>query len=344
MITGLYDLFAAILISCVLTILLSPLMIWLAAKINLIDRPGSATHKRHSSATPMTGGLVILFAGGIAVLLLRIASSNEIVGILTGTMIVIVLGLIDDRWTISVPYKLVGQLLGALVVIYFGVQVHITRIEWLDFTLTLLWLVGLTNAVNFVDSMDGLAVGLAGIASAFFMLVTIDSLQPELSALSATILGLMIGMFLFSAPPARMFLGDSGSQALGMLLASIGIAYVPGQAGLPQAATWFTPILVLGVPIFDMALVVLSRLRRGRPIYEASRDHVYHRLALLGLDPNHAVLVMQLAAILLSLSAFLVLNASPLYANIIFAAISCAGVIGVIYLERVYQRTVDRQG
>jgi UDP-GlcNAc:undecaprenyl-phosphate GlcNAc-1-phosphate transferase len=343
MITGLYDLFAAILVACVLTMLLSPIMIWLAGRINLIDRPGSALHKRHHSATPMTGGLVILFAGGISVILLRIAASNEIVGILAGTMIVIALGLIDDRWTISVPYKLFGQLLGAVVIIYFGVQVHITRVEWLDISLTLIWLVGLTNAMNFVDSMDGLAVGLAGIASAFFMLVTIDSLQPELSVLSATILGLMIGMFLFSAPPARMFLGDSGSQALGILLASIGIAYVPGQAGLPQAATWFTPILVLGVPIFDMALVVLSRLRRGRPIYAASRDHVYHRLTLMGLDSNRAVLVMQLAAILLSLGAFLVLNASPLYANIIFSAISIAGAAGIFYLERVYHQTGEDQ-
>src|SRR3972149_3753355 len=128
-----------------------------------------------------------------------------------------------------------------------------------------LGIVGITNAFNFVDSMDGLALGLAGIAAAFFMLVTIDSAQPILAALSAVVFGATIGAYFFNAAPARMFLGDSGSQLLGFLLAAIGIAYTPASAGLPQGVTWFTPILVLGVPIFDMGLVVISRLRSRRP-------------------------------------------------------------------------------
>jgi UDP-GlcNAc:undecaprenyl-phosphate GlcNAc-1-phosphate transferase len=146
----------------------------------------------------------------------------------------------------------------------------------------------------------------------------------------------MIGGFLFASPPAKMFLGDSGSQALGILLASIGIAYTPGQAGLPQGATWFTPILVLGVPIFDMGLVVISRIRRGKPIYRASTDHLYHRLNMLGLHPNRSVLIMQICAILLSLIAFLMLTVQVIIANLVFIAVLICSESVYLYLERVY--------
>jgi UDP-GlcNAc:undecaprenyl-phosphate GlcNAc-1-phosphate transferase len=224
-------------------------------------------------------------------------------------------------------------LLATLIIIGFGVQVHITKIDWLDLLITLFWFIGLTNAFNFVDSMDGLAVGLAGIASAFFMLVTLDSAQPELAFLSAAFLGTMIGCFFYNAPPARMFLGDSGSLALGFGLAAIGIAYTPAQAGLPQGVSWFIPILVLGVPIFDMALVVISRLRKRKPIYRASMDHVYHRLVRFGFKPNRAVAAMQISAILLSLVAYITLTTNVLIANLIFAGIVLMALFALLYLE-----------
>lgn len=276
---------------------------------------------------------MILFAGGISVLSLPVTVTREIIGILLGTLVVLVFGLIDDRINLQPAYKLLGQILGAAVVIIMGVQVHITRVGWIDLSLSLLWLVGITNAFNFVDSMDGLAAGLAGITSGFFMLVSIDSFQPELAELSAVLLGIVIGSFLFTSPPAKMFLGDSGAQSLGMMLASIGIAYTPGQAGLPQAATWFTPILALGVPIFDMVLVIFSRLRTKQPVYVAQMDHVYHRLTEMGLHPNRSVLVMQVTAILLSLLAFLALEAEVLLANLIFGSVVGTGILVIVILE-----------
>jgi UDP-GlcNAc:undecaprenyl-phosphate GlcNAc-1-phosphate transferase len=200
----------------------------------------------------------------------------------------------------------------------------------------------MTNAFNFVDSMDGLAAGLAGIAAAFFMIVTIDSAQPELARLCAVILGVMIGNFLLMTPPAKMFLGDSGSQALGLLLAAVGIAYTPGQAGLPQALTWFIPILVLGVPIFDMVLVVTSRLLRRKPIYQADIDHLYHRIVALGFHPNRSVLVMQISAILLSLLAFLSLGTSLVVANVIFSGVVLSGLITMVFLEIWFRKGLEK--
>ena len=334
MIIDLSLLFWAILVSATLALILSPGMIWLSNKLGLVDKPGSALHKMHQVDTPMAGGLVILFGGGLTLLVLPLQYSSELFGLLGGVLVVTLFGLMDDRINLSPIYKLIGQFLAAGIVIYFGIQVHITRVGWLDIVISFLWLVGLTNAFNFVDSMDGLAIGLAGIASAFFMLVNIDSFQLNLAALSAVLLGTMIGSFLFSSPPAKMFLGDSGSQALGISLASIGIAYTPGAAGLPQAVSWFTPILVLGVPIFDMILVVISRLRRRQPIYRAATDHLYHRFKMLGLHPNRAVSLMQITAILMSLTAFVALGASVTLANVLFGSIVFAGIIVFIYLER----------
>jgi UDP-GlcNAc:undecaprenyl-phosphate GlcNAc-1-phosphate transferase len=174
--------------------------------------------------------------------------------------------------------------------------------------------------------MDGLALGLAGIAAAFFMLVTIDSGQPVLAVLCAAILGAAVGGFLYNASPAKLFLGDSGAQLLGFLLAALGIAYTPAGAGLPQAVSWFTPILVLGVPIFDITLVVTLRSARRQPVYRAGIDHTYHRLLRLGLDPTRAVLVMHLAGVVLGLIAFVALGANVLVANLIFAGVVLAGL------------------
>jgi UDP-GlcNAc:undecaprenyl-phosphate GlcNAc-1-phosphate transferase len=284
--------------------------------------------------TALAGGLLLASSLAIAYLLLRPDVSRALAGMLLGSAIVVVGGIADDRRSLTPPAKLGLQIVAALVLMGAGVQVHITRIPAADLIVTMVWVVGLTNAFNFVDSMDGLALGLAAVAAAFFMLVTIDSVQLELAALSAALLGAVAGSLFYNVSPARLFLGDSGSQLLGFMLAALGIAYIPGQAGLPQALTWFLPIVVLGVPIFDMTLVVVSRLRRRQPVYQAGLDHTYHRLVALGLDPSRSVVGMQLAAMLLALTAFVLMDASVWLANLIFGVLVGLGVVAIVTLER----------
>jgi UDP-GlcNAc:undecaprenyl-phosphate GlcNAc-1-phosphate transferase len=328
------DLFPLILFSAVTALVSAPLVIRISSAVGLVDRPGSAPHKVHSSPTPLAGGPVLALSLAMAYAILRPATDREVVGILLGAGLLLIWGLLDDRVGLGPLQKLVGHFLVAFLLIYVGVQVQITRVVWLDIALTIFWIVGLINAYNFVDSMDGLALGLAGIAAAFFMLVTVDSRQPPLANLSAATFGAAMGAYYFNASPARMFLGDSGAQLLGFLLAAIGIAYVPAGAGLPQGVTWFTPILVMGVPIFDMTLVVVSRLLRRTPVHRAGRDHTYHRLLALGLDTTRSVLAMQLAAVVLGLTAFIALDASVITANLIFIAIALLGLVLLIYLQR----------
>jgi UDP-GlcNAc:undecaprenyl-phosphate GlcNAc-1-phosphate transferase len=337
MIQQLSDLFPFILVSASGALFFSPMAVKLARRLGLVDMPGSAPHKSHASPTPLAGGVVILAALSVAYILLPAPVDRSVMGLLIGSSFMLLLGLLDDRFGISVLIKLAGQILITTILVIAGIQVHITQIPWVDLLITYIWVVGLANAFNFVDSMDGLALGLAGIAAAFFMLATIDSAQPELSALSAGVMGAAVGGYFLSAAPAKMFLGDSGAQMLGYLLAGIGIAYTPAQAGLPQAVSWFTPILVLGVPIFDMFLVVFSRIRRRSPIYQAGHDHTYHRLARIWFDPSRAVLAMQISAILLGLIGFILLQASPLVANLAFAIVLIAAALGVVILEKPHR-------
>ncbi len=325
------DLFSIILVAALTSLLLAIPAAAVAKRLGLIDVPGSAAHKRHHSPTVMGGGIALVGAMTIA---LAIFSSKVLQGpvgpIILGALLLVGWGLWDDRFGISPSWKLAGQFLAAGIVVALGVHVRLSLLPWVNWALTFIWLVGLTNAFNFVDSMDGLALGIGAIAAAFFLLVTMDSHQSSLAWLSASLLGATIGLYYHNAAPARLFLGDSGSQSLGFLLAGIALAYNP--VGLPQGVSWFTPILVLGVPIFDMALVVYSRVRSGRPIYQAATDHTYHRLVALGLDPTRSVLSMQMAAILLGLIAFITLRTSVLVANAVFSGVVLLGVIAVLML------------
>jgi UDP-GlcNAc:undecaprenyl-phosphate GlcNAc-1-phosphate transferase len=334
---ALSDLFPMVLLGCVAALGVSPLAARAAASFGLIDIPGSAPHKTHPSATPLVGGPILALAVAVAYIVAQAPIDRQILGILIGGGVILAWGLVDDRFGIPPIAKLAGQLFAAVVLIEYGVEVRITRMPGVDLGLTLLWVVGMINAFNFVDSMDGLALGLASVATGFFMLVTLDAAQPELAALSAAILGAAIGLFFFNASPARLFLGDSGAQLLGFALAAVGIAYVPAGAGLPQAVTWFVPILVLGVPIFDSTLVVVSRLRRGRPLYRAQRDHTYHRLVQLGVHPSRSVLAMHVAAVLLGLLAFLALGMTVFEANLLFGATVMFGAVGILLLEGIFK-------
>jgi UDP-GlcNAc:undecaprenyl-phosphate GlcNAc-1-phosphate transferase len=343
MITNLSEIFRFILVAAVTSLLVTPLMTRIARIGGLVDEPGSAAHKTHSASTPLAGGLVIASCLALGLLMLPISRYPDTRGIFIGTAAIFVWGLVDDRFRLKPGQKLFGQVIAAILAILFGVGVHITRIVWLDLLISVVWLVGLTNAFNFVDSMDGLAVGLAGVTLAFFMLVTIDSSQPGLAALAALMLGTVIGLYFYVSSPAHIFLGDAGAQSLGMLLGALGIAYTPGQAGLPQALTWFIPILALSVPIFDMILVVTSRLRRRQAFYKAGTDHLYHRLVALGLHPIRAVAVMHIFSILAGLVAFIALGTNVVTANLLFAVCVAFGFLLLLWLERRYGRSQSKQ-
>ena len=319
------------------TLAVTPIAIRAAIRLQLIDHPNTSPHKIHQRPVPKAGGIAIT----LVILFINLLSGNLVSStirtILLASMIIFLFGLWDDTHRLSPRWKLVGQILATIILISQGVHIRMLgSLTMLNMALTLLWTIGITNAFNLVDSMDGLANGLAAIAAAFFMLVTVDADQPALALLSAIILGSSIGMLYFNTLPAHTFLGDSGAQFLGFTLAALAIAYTP--PGLPQPSSWFVPILLLSVPIFDTTLVVISRLRHKKAVYQAGLDHTYHRLVNLGLPSSRAVLTMHLFAIVSGCLAFMALPLPPLWANAIFISALLVGLLLLLWLEKKESR------
>jgi UDP-GlcNAc:undecaprenyl-phosphate GlcNAc-1-phosphate transferase len=338
-----FFLFQEIFLAILVVVIVAWISIKLAVTLKLIDYPGSAPHKQHTRPTPLAGGIALLVALLITEAVFGTFADPNVKATFLGLVVIFLFGLWDDYKDIPPLVKLAGQAGAAILLIYLGVSIQIFEspqffirtnlmaARYLDWVLTVLWVVGITNAFNFVDSMDGLAVGLGGLAAAFFMIVTLDASQPLLSRHSALLFGACIGLYLFNSPPAMLFLGDSGSQTLGFALSALAIAYSP--QGANQSSSWFVPIMLLWIPIFDMALIVFSRLRRGHPVYDASLDHTYHRLLNLGLGSFRSVVVMQVAALILSCLAFILLTEPPLTANFGFGLILTISLIAILWLD-----------
>lgn len=338
-----------LLLSVSLALVLGYPALLLAQKWELIDVPGLAPHKVHPHPTPLAGGIVIVAILIIMGVLFRQWLSNEVLGIGLGILVIFVFGLWDDRWGLSAPKKLIGQLIASVVLIRFGVQVNfmVALADMGLFTaelahtfnifITLLWLVGITNALNLIDSMDGIVAGLGVIAFTFLWAATTQSRQPTLAFWSVVLLGISIGLYYWNSVAGKLFLGDSGSQTIGFLLASISMLYSP-LARNPESS-WITPIMLLGVPILDTTLVIFSRLRRKQAVMRGRLDHTYHRLIALGISPQIAVGVVLLTAFLLGVIAFLSLYIPPTFALIFFTLVVILGVIALFWLER--QPTLD---
>ena len=337
------DLFVAIFISFVITIGTGFIGIKIAQHIGLIDWPGSAPHKQHTNPTPLAGGIALILSLILLGVIFRTWVSREILITFLGAAIIFAFGLWDDAKGLSPAVKLIGQLAAVILVLSFGIQVqifgNITFInfhshnlnEMADWAVTIFWLVGMTNAFNMIDSMDGIVAGISSLTCLFLMVATFAARQPFLYELCAILLGICIGLYFYNASPARFFLGDSGAQTLGFIFAVIALLYSPLQEY--QASSWYVPILFMSVPIFDTALVVYSRLRHREPIFQGSRNHTYHRLVTLGLDPGRAVLLIHMAALSLDCLALIALSLQPVYANIVFFGCVVVGLCLMIILD-----------
>ena len=336
------ELLQVILLGLVAALVCGPLASWVARRFGLMDIPGRSAHKLHRSPTPLAGGILLAICLLILVPLLRLWQKPISIVLLSG-LIVFVFGLWDDARGLSASKKFVGQFLASIVLIASDYSVHFLSnmnipslspsvAVFLDWGVTLLWFVGITNAFNLIDSMDGLAVGVAGIGFTFFMIMAFVSQQGFLANFSAMFVGICIGIYFYNRNPARIFLGDAGALSLGFILAAVAMIYAPLDV-VPQSSSWFIPIVVLGYPIFDTTLVVISRLRRRQSIFKADRTHTYHRLIALGMTTKKAVFVIHLASLFFGLLGICALYQSPVISNIIFGGIVFIGGLLIVYFE-----------
>ena len=337
------NLFQAFLFTSVLCLGMSWWSIKIARNFRILDIPDSAPHKKHLFPTPLAGGIALMLSLTISAPVFGLWRVAELRAVILSAAIIFLFGLRDDLKGMSAPMKFIGQTIAIITLMLSGIHIKIFEnpdffisgtgdiFVWMDWIFTFVWLIGITNAFNLVDSMDGLAVGLSSGAFLFFALATIESHQSTLCLLSVCLLGICSGLSFFNKSPAQLFLGDSGSQTLGFLIATIGILYTPIDAF--QTSSWFVPILLVAIPIFDTVLVIVSRTRRGKPFYRSDLDHTYHRLVYLGMDPGRAVLGMHLTALLLDCIAFIAVSTMPLLANGIFMVCMLAGVIGIFIFD-----------
>jgi len=304
-----------------------------AVRWGIVDVP--AARKVHTRPTPLMGGVAIYLAFVTALVVFGDRFYvRQVVGILLGATFCSLLGLVDDRKSVGALAKLAGQVAAAAILVVSGVQVLLFAQPILNVLLTILWVVGITNALNLLDNMDGLAGGIATVAAAFYLLMAAMSGQYLVGLLAVALLGACLGFLLYNLNPATIFMGDAGSLFLGFVLAAVGIKLrFPSNVTF---VTWMVPVMVLGLPIADTTLVFISRLRRGlNPLTTPGRDHISHRLVRLGLTPREAVLTLYLAGGACGLVATYVTQASVAEGYGLLGLVLAAGGYAIYRLEQV---------
>ena len=297
------------LISMSAVFLLAPASAWLAARIGAIDYPSE--RKVHTEPVPRIGGLAVYLAF-MAALLRNQQFSREVHGIMLGGTIIFVLGFFDDWKGLSARTRLFWQTVAALTVTFFGLQLSFPLKmplgQVLSTALSVIWLVGIVNAFNFMDGIDGLASAMGAVCALLFLGIGWNSSQYPLAFVSAALAGACAGFLRMNWQPARVFLGDSGSTFIGFILGCL--ALYGSWATDNPAVAFSTPLLVLGIPIFDIIYTTVSRVRNGsvRGVREwleyAGKDHFHHRLMKLGLGVPQTVGFIVLLNICLGLGAW----------------------------------------
>lgn len=313
-----------------------------ALRLGIIDKP--SVRKIHVNPIPLLGGVAI-YAACIAALLIfgNRYRLNELVGILVGASLVSFLGVWDDRRSLSPLLKLAGQFVAASILVLTGVYVGTFPWIWLNIAITLVWVVVITNSLNLLDNMDGLSGGVGAAAAIYFLLLATVNDQYLVGALSAALIGACLGFLVYNFNPASIFMGDAGSMFLGFMLAAVGIK-LRFPEGV-QIVTWMVPVLILGLPLFDTALVIVSRLRRGlNPLTTPGKDHVSHRLVALGYTRREAVLMCYLICAGLGVVALFITQASFIEGYIVGGVVAVVGVWSLWRLERVPFPGSDARG
>jgi|YNPNPStandDraft_1061719.scaffolds.fasta_scaffold49630_1 UDP-GlcNAc:undecaprenyl-phosphate GlcNAc-1-phosphate transferase len=315
-----------------MAIIATPLARRAGTRWGFVDQP--SVRKIHTSPVPRFGGTAIVGAVLIALLVFEGRYGiDQLASILIGASWVSILGALDDRWGLRPIHKLLGQVGAAVFLILFGVQVSFLPADFLNWAVTIVWMVGITNAINFLDNMDGLSGGIVAIASGYFLLLAVQSGQYLVGGLAAALLGASVGFLFYNLNPASIFMGDTGSLFLGFVLAALGIKLrFPGNN---PTVTWMVPVLVLALPIFDTTLVVVSRLRRGIPPVTAGKDHVSHRLVYKGFTQRETVMLLYLVTGMSGMVAQFVIRANALEAYMLGGAVLVIALYAMWWLERI---------
>ena len=308
---------AALVVALVVTMVVMPLVRRLAIRLGAIDMPGKAgtdsERHLHTQPTPRMGGLAIFL--GFCLSMARFVQLNsQLTTMLVGALIIVVLGMVDDVKNLPAWLKLIFQIVAAVVAVSGGSVIrYLSAPAWLaenghlnlgifSVPATVLWIVLITNAVNLIDGLDGLAAGVSAISSVCLLVVALGYSDMTVAVICSALAGSCIGFLPYNISPARIFMGDTGSTFIGFILA---VASVQGLFKIYALISFAVPFFMLGLPIFDVCFAVISRVSHGESPMKADRKHVHYRLLDMGLTKQQTVAVLYIVSGILGLVAVL---------------------------------------
>lgn len=301
--------FAVSFLTCFMTV---PGVMVLAKRVGAMDIPKDK-RRMHKEPIPRLGGLSIYLGFLIAVLLFCPNITQSLRGILIGSVMIVIIGIMDDINALSPLPKLFVQLSAATVVVLHGVVItyldnplpwgpETFQLGWFSIPFTILWIVGVTNAINLIDGLDGLAAGISSIASVSIFIIALLTSAPEIALIMAALCGACIGFLPYNYNPAKIFMGDTGALFLGFILASMSVCGLFKGSALLSVAV---PFLVLGLPIYDTLFAIGRRVVTHQPIMKPDRGHLHHRLIDMGLSQRQVVTILYSLSGMLGLSAII---------------------------------------
>jgi len=304
-----------------ISFLFTPVAGKLAHLIGAIDDPASSSRRVHDTPTPRLGGVAIFIGAAASILLFSYVPDQKLIGLFLGAIILVVMGTIDDANPLNAKLKLFVQFIAAGVLVAFGYRItfftnflgdlfgnteiiHI-NIELISIFLTMTWIVAITNTVNFIDGLDGLATGVTTIASLTLAYIAFSNQSYEAMIIMIIVAGSCLGFLPHNFNPAKIFMGDAGAYFLGFIMAATSIE---GVLKGPTIMTLIVPMIALGLPIFDLTFAVVRRTINGQHPMQADRGHLHHRLLDIGLGKKRAVFVMYAISVMMGLSAIAFIN------------------------------------
>ena len=340
---------AALVTAMVVALIATPVVKSLAFKVGAVDVPKD-NRRMHDHPIPRMGGLAIFF-GFILSVLLYVEMTPQLRGMLLGGVIIVVLGIFDDIYALGAKFKLVIQIVAALVAVLSGNVIQILSnpnvlspnpwwdLGWLSYPATVLWIVAITNAVNLIDGLDGLACGVSTISSMTLLVIALVVSEADVAILMAALAGGCLGFLPYNMNPAKIFMGDTGSTFLGFILATVSIE---GLFKSYAIISFAVPFLMLGLPIFDTCFAILRRVSHGQSPMAPDRGHIHHRLIDMGFNQKQAVAVLYVISAILGLSAVVLTTTNVVRAMVVLLALCVAGGMAAkLYLDRMNHRDQD---
>ena len=331
---------AALVVALMVALITTPVVKNLAVRMGAVDVPRDG-RRMHDHPIPRMGGLAIFF-GFLLSVVVFMDLDGQMRGMLLGAAIIVVLGIFDDIYSLRAMFKFVVQIIAALVAALSGNVIEIVSnpnvfssdlywdLGWLAVPVTVVWIVAITNAVNLIDGLDGLACGVSAISSMTLLVISLAISDGPVAVLMAALTGACLGFLPYNMNPAKIFMGDTGSTFLGFILAVVSIQ---GLFKLYTIISFAVPFLMLGLPIFDTCFAFIRRIAHGQSPMHADRSHVHHRLIDMGLNQKQAVAVLYIISAILGLSAVVLTTSGPVKAMLLLMALCFAGAIaGRIFL------------